>query len=132
VGRGKSSSSSSMRGVQPRCRPEPKRVSEWLRKAATPREKSIQNVTQHCVQGRHAGYVLQCKHGGSLPGWGSCSRSYTQRQPCPLLKKKRGYTGMIKRLRRNGYLEYQKAANSSAQTVTLEAQPQIKAPVCEV
>ena len=46
-------------------------------------------------------------------------------------KKKRGYTGVFKRLRRNGHLEYQKAANSSAQTVTLEAQPQEKAPVCE-
>jgi hypothetical protein len=41
-------------------------------------------------------------------------------------KKKRGYTGVFKRLRRNGHLEYQKAANSSAQIVTLEAQPQEK------
>jgi hypothetical protein len=46
-------------------------------------------------------------------------------------KKKRGYTGVFKRLRRNRHLEYQKAANSSAQTVTLEAQPEGKAPVCE-
>jgi hypothetical protein len=47
--------------------------------------------------------------------------------PAPLpLKKKRGYNGVFKRLRRNGHLECQKAANSSAQTVTLEAQPQEK------
>jgi hypothetical protein len=31
---------------------------------------------------------------------------------------------VFKRLRRNGHLEYQKAANSSAQTVTLEQQQQ--------
>jgi hypothetical protein len=68
----------------------------------------------------------------SLGQCGTCSVTavtvYTGRS---LQAKKRGYIGVFKRLRRNGHLENQKAANSSAQTVTLEAQPQRKAPVRE-
>jgi hypothetical protein len=75
-----------------------------------------------CLNSRQMHLYLQSvPHGGSL-------RTLT----AALQKKKRGYTGVFKLLRRNGHLEYQKAANSSAQTVTLEAQPQGKAPVCDV
>jgi hypothetical protein len=52
-------------------------------------------------------HMQRCKCSGM-----SCSSCVTG---AALQKKKRGYTGVFKRLRRNGHLEDQKAANSSAQ-----------------